>query len=209
LKKKAHAFADNFLELHFGWSPLIGDIYSAAGVLQGPIPLGTVEASATVRDTYDSDSTLGFSRTTIWREDVVRCKISVHASVSNPNLWLANRLGLINPATVLWDAIPFSFVAGWLWNIEQMLTQYSEFAGLTLSNASTSERLWSMAGYHNRTLPGVLPASGLRVVSRGVSSQRWLGLPGVTLRAKPLKLPSPSRALTAVSLLIQKGLGKR
>jgi len=61
------------------------------------------------------------------------------AYVDNPNLWLANRLGLINPATVIWDLIPWSFVVNMFVNVNQMVSSVTDEVGLNISNRSVTQ----------------------------------------------------------------------
>lgn len=65
-------------------------------------------------------------------------------SVSNPNLLLANRLGIINPQMWAWDAIPWSFIVDWWFPIGSFLQNFTALVGLSLQGASvTRTRAWN------------------------------------------------------------------
>lgn len=65
-------------------------------------------------------------------------------SLSNPNLLLANRLGIINPQMWVWDLIPWSFVVDWWFPIGSFLQNFTALVGLSLNGASvTRTRAWS------------------------------------------------------------------
>lgn len=134
-KNKIRALPDEFsslwLEYWFGWSPLIADIYAAVNVVQGPLPNGTARARAKAHVTW-----LGYpypeKEMTTWTE--VRHQILADVILENPNLWLANQLGLANPVLVTWDLIPFSFVADWFFDVSGFLGSFTDFVGLRINN---------------------------------------------------------------------------
>ena len=65
-------------------------------------------------------------------------------SVHNQNLLLANRLGIINPQTWLWDNVPWSFVVDWWLPVGSFLSNLTALVGLTLDGASvTRTRAWA------------------------------------------------------------------
>ncbi len=59
-------------------------------------------------------------------------------TISNPNLYLANNLGLANPAIVVWELIPFSFVVDWFVTVGQFLENGSAWLGLTVTKPYTT-----------------------------------------------------------------------
>jgi hypothetical protein len=59
-------------------------------------------------------------------------------NVSNPNAYLLNQLGLINPAEVIWDLIPWSFLFGAVSNMNALLSSFTAEVGLTVTNRSTT-----------------------------------------------------------------------
>lgn len=118
--------SDIYLEGIFGWLPMIMDIFAATKVLATTYPVerlkgkGNASCSYTIQD----DSTRG----------VVYTKTSVRAAasfrVTNLNLALLNQLGLLNPASIAWDKVPYSFVVNWFIPVGQMLNSLTDFIGL-------------------------------------------------------------------------------
>lgn len=216
------SYSGAFLEAHLGWSPLIKDIYSAVDVLQSPlkaqrvrartsspfegylvVPSHTWRPTATYPSPYMAKS---YSR--------VKGKISVqmgaNIGVSNPNLWLANQLGLINPAQVAWALVPFSFVADWFVNVSQVLNSATDFVGLSVSGGYTSVRIeGSGRDYSERYFrwynQGYFSGGGIQKDSEFTFKglERTAGLATPSLIFQPYKVPSLWRAATAVSLLVQ------
>lgn len=137
---KKKSFASNYLEYHFGWSPMIGDIYDAIDVLQSPMenfsPRGKASTGSMQYFSQRSPPADYSSRTTgVWSGHV---HAGVDVRIVNPNLWLANQLGLVNPASVAWEVVPFSFVVDWFVNVEQTLSSFTDFLGLETSNPFTT-----------------------------------------------------------------------
>lgn len=140
-----------YLEGIFGWAPLLGDIYAAINTVaqQGDTPAAQ-RGSATVYGEYDR-TTVANPKARDRIKFQARTTVGATVTISNPNLWLASRMGLINPAIVAWDLVPFSFVLNMFVNINQILGATSDLAGLTLSNVSTTRHLLAQ-GYSERDL---------------------------------------------------------
>ena len=127
--------ADMFLEHTFGWQPLMEDIFNGFIVLTEEI-LGEQRIAVRVRERglkyFEADR--GFVS---WEgESLVSAAALIR--LRNPMFWMANRLGLLNPATVVWDVIPWSFVVNWFVNVNTMLGQFTDFAGVQVTSASTT-----------------------------------------------------------------------
>lgn len=198
--------ANLWLEFWFGWKPAITDIYTACEVLSSDPPFTSIK---------------GASRTDVgpyWLQEpappefpgwvgsegifaswaMCRVAIGCDVSVENPNLRLLESMGLANPALVAFDAIPWSFLLGWVSNVDSYLSSLSAFAGLRVENAYVvvNKKL-----YGGTVWPGNEMHTGLgygQSVNRGtpVSIPR----PAFVTKFKEL---APTRALTAISLLTQ------
>lgn len=126
-----------WLQYSYGWKPLVQDIYNGIDILQRPLPPWRVRASGRVSD--DTSKILG-----VWGQDLLERQfqgstvLRARVDIQNPNLWLANQLGLVNPAGVIWEAIPFSFVIDWLSNASAFLMQATDFSGLNLIDPITT-----------------------------------------------------------------------
>jgi len=221
--------SSNWLEYHFGWRPLIKDIHSSIEILQGGVPPVRVKAGVALQSgewfvqpvtkTVNPYAYNDASYTETWTKRRVyaisiRCGATVR--VTNPNLWLANQLGFVNPFVVGYNVIPFSFVLDWFVNVEQFLSQGTDYYGLALEQAWTTKRYTADFDYHRLKVmryyvSGQGPDEVFRYVpileefkGNGVHMRRSIGLPAVVLKLRPLKLPSWQRALTAVSLVVQR-----
>lgn len=213
LRRNARAFSSNFLEYSFGWAPLVGDIGSAIDIIGSP-NVGNVDirGGAKTVDTYSKRvyagayqgqqaHMSGSHKFTV----IATCRANV--KVANPNTSLAAQLGLVNPATVLWEIVPFSFVVDYFVNVQSYLENYTSTLGLELSNVqSTTYVKDHCTGI--QTWTGSLNFPANLVVSDYYRHTRKNSLPEVKLRLKEVTLPI-GRALTSISLLVSLGIKKK
>lgn len=212
---KRKKFAQNFLEWEYGWSPLLRDVSSSVKILtETDFGLRRISGSGTSRDyffvnTRSGDLNVG-SRYFEFATFVVRARVQADVRVTNPNLFLAGQMGLIDPA-LPWKLVPFSFVVDWLVNVEQVLSACSCFLGVDLTHQCQSVR--DKGSFKSESLtwwqefdPAI---QAVRTSSNHASSSRtndnyWrqVGLPSPTLTVKPFTGWSLERGLQALSLLI-------
>lgn len=68
----------------------------------------------------------------------LRVTRSAGVRVVNPNGWLLERAGLINPVAVAWDLVPWSFVVNMFSNVGGLVNSITDFYGLEFVNSSTT-----------------------------------------------------------------------
>lgn len=212
LRGNAKAFSSNYLEFHFGWSPLVGDIGNAVNVLQGGVPPARVSGRGSIKKrtkVYWNPQPPGQGNLPGWNWTIhdykTDCKIVADISVSNPNLWLANQLGFVNPATVAWELVPFSFVVDWFVNVSDFLSGYTDMLGLSITRSSTTyarngvfdTSMMTYNSFYKRWMGHEKGWLNTEIIRRsGVGS-------GPSLRVRQPWRVSPRRGLAAISLLIQ------
>lgn len=187
--------AEFFLEMHFGWEPLIKDIFASAEILCEPIKRYDAVGKATVPYAGSVDEGW-YSQHKDWSGELA-ARHSAFVAVKNPNLWLANQLGLINPAVVFVDAVPFSFVLEWFVHLQDVIASWTDLMGLEVEDPQTT------------------------VYDKGLFEARWNGYPWTSkftywyvqrstelitpsFAFKSWKVPGKVRVATALSLLVQK-----
>lgn len=197
--------ANSWLSFTFGWMPLLQDVYSACNVLQQDFASfkHTVQVKDTLYDSRPDPSVAGWSAV-----NEFSVYLGAHIRVDNPNLLLASQLGLTNPLYVLWDAVPFSFLADWFIPVGRFLKRLSNTHGLTVLRAFRGS-LVKMSGVsyeydEDRVLKRLVPI-------RGLYHERNLGMPTPTDFLSSIKLPKldPWLAITSISLLIQQVVGRK
>lgn len=192
--------ASIWLEYWMGWAPMIGDIYDAMKVLSGEIPSIPVVAyaSAPFQHTIKM-SGYGIDHTAS-NSGKAGAKYSGVVVVTNLNLASAEQLGLINPAVVAWELVPFSFIVNWFIPVQDYLANYSFGAGMEISKREMTVRT-KVTGSELRINNNQVEWSN---TSRAASFSRVVDsfiLPPRLLFDPPNKL-SKERAATAISLLV-------
>lgn len=216
LKRHMHSFADNYLEFHFGWEPLMKDMYSALEISTSSNFKGLghkAEGKGTVRSPETSYIPRGGNgtMTSITEYPFSHVRMGATIVIDNPNHFLLNQMGLINPAVIAWELVPFSFVVDWFANVGSVLLSYTDFVGIRIINGYTTFfNKKVVREYYNQFSdfyhPPVITAQTYRKERIYVKRVQTILSPKLTFRA--LKLPSVVRGLTAASLLTQ-FLGKK
>lgn len=142
LRRGRHGtIADLWLELQYGWKPLMQSIYDNSQHLGRPRPRPTdvVRASGTATRNYKSQRVTpeGFSET--W-ECIGSSRVVYNTKVVSPALVQGDTFGLLNPLEIGWELVPFSFVVDWFIPVGDMLQSISASAGLDLTNGFRSTR---------------------------------------------------------------------
>lgn len=111
-----------WLELQYGWLPLLSDVHEAARAVEArvnrQIHFELSGSSANLNGKWESSespslySNMGFY--------IDACKVINRAEIQLDSL--SSSLGLEDPLTVAWEIVPFSFVADWFIPIGAYLT---------------------------------------------------------------------------------------
>lgn len=132
---------DRWLEIQYGWNPLMSDVsgacYSLEKTWNENYPLIGVQGTSVLTDvtTRFGDGQYGSSLEE--RTDWVRLyKVSLYLELTSS--WLAqfNALGLINPASIVWEKVPYSFVVDWFLPIGGWLSALDADFGYSFKGGS-------------------------------------------------------------------------
>jgi len=138
---KPATFANNYLEYVFGWQPVVQDIGKALLVLSRPFKVDPIKGYA------EKESRSGSVIPLIWNvqpsqvetyKRVSKMLLCATVRVTNPNLLLANELGVANLAQIAWNITPYSFLIDAFTGVSRYLGSYSDFWGLELVNGYRS-----------------------------------------------------------------------
>lgn len=215
-RPKAKKLGGVTLEYSFGWAPVVADIQSGMKILTGGVPPARVVARVTTQvPTYRE-----FEVNTLHNArycEIKNLSVSVTAGavikLTNPNLWLANQMGFVNPFAVLWETFPFSFIVDYFVNIGDVVNSWSDFMGIDVVYPYrsfvlnvTAEEYDEYGEDFDKSSP-CYPHAWRTLRSRGFRMGRELNLPGPTLRLAPPNV-SIRRAVTSIALLLQLLKGK-
>lgn len=134
--------ANLYLQWKYGWAPLCSDLKRLFDDAQNDTksrPL-VLKASRNIKSHWTSSSDVQY-----WDGRFQQVKATntcqVMAKVKSSFLDNANSYGLINPLSLGWELIPFSFVVDWAMPIGNFLEALSAPAGLDFLTGFTGQRL--------------------------------------------------------------------
>lgn len=142
--------ANIWLELQYGWLPLLSDIYDGFNLVKEFIaPLVPKDQFSVVArreqpliirgPNYDTAS---WNTATASTEGVAKCEVKYRFRVDNPTAHLMSQLEVLNPLYVAWVALPFSFVLDWLVPVGTTLSALSSHIGLQFTTGYVSQVTW-------------------------------------------------------------------
>ena len=114
IQKKAQIPAAAWLQLEFGWKPFLSDIDESTKLFVEGWNDSAPTMSVVRRLERDAELPMGGAFEMVstgtssqWAE------VKLYYTVDNHTMYRLNSLGLVNPATILWELVPFSFVLDW------------------------------------------------------------------------------------------------
>lgn len=194
-----------WLEYHFAWSPLLGDIYTGCQMLSEPVWEFTP-----ITERGSDRAVIDRSHPRDWRfaeVDVTNIEAHVsirgNAKVVNKNLYLANRMGLINPASVAWELVPFSFAVDWFLPVSSFLSSYTDSVGWEITRGQlgmkdTADSTWVVSNPYDEPRFNIRPSKASRFQRDTLTS---LPIPGLFDR-RGNGIKSITRGATAIALLV-------
>lgn len=200
--READDLSSLWLEYWFGWAPLCSDIFGAGKVIEQDLPGGSYRAEAS--DTYEYTIADPWD---VWKHSYeLTVRMGARFKMVNPNLFLLERVGLLNPLSIAWELVPFSFVVDWFFDVGAFVDSTSAFAGIEITNSWTN--LFGTGGAtHTSPYPGM---SGQCVLhGAGLTRQTGLSYPLPNFQVEANLGQSITRAASAVSLLTQELVGLR
>lgn len=136
--RKADFLASKWLELRYGWVPILWDAWAAADALSGIDSVKWEKVRGRYEDSLRDDYVVPDGSWFIGGKQRVRTggyETSQVVGLYRPDLsaiWtlVAKRLGLTNPLTVTWELTKLSFVVDWFSPIGDWLSQLDAPLGL-------------------------------------------------------------------------------
>jgi hypothetical protein len=217
-KNPAEAAANAWLQYQYGWKPLLNDVKNGAEALAEAVARN---GDSMTRKVYSSDRV---THGRVWPNYVIGVSphttgtVTAQVRLSRRAVWkfkpnsadLPGLFGLTNPMEVVWEIIPFSFVADWFLPIGNYLSALD--APLRFDHVGGHE------GYRDFTEWVTEPTSvgyldGSQFQTGGQTSSTWRVL---VSRTKLIGAPTPNladmrfqmginatRATSAIALLYQ------
>lgn len=139
-RKKA---AGQWLELQYGWKPLVSDVVAALGLLDG-LPVPTIRAVRHLEEDESLPQPDGNSGSGPYIHSVngkIRSGVHVRldAEVTNAGLAQLDSLSLVNPFSLGWELLPYSFVIDWFIPIGNAISALTASFGLNPRGQSVTQ----------------------------------------------------------------------
>lgn len=201
--------SQNFLAYEYGVKPLMSDIQDSLQTLTGDPPSFPIRARSRENFVGRTSSLVNsggfYSRSVETYSGVLEIRLQARLRLTNPDLFLATKLGLLDFA-LPWKLIPFSFVVDWFVNVEDVISSLSDWYGCTLEHPVTTEFCsgeQSSFSYTSQTYPsGQSEGSTTSVKQSSVRLIRSPGISSPTLQVKPFKGFSLERGAQAIALVL-------
>lgn len=205
--------ASGWLELQYGWLPLMSDIFGYCKTLQKQMThreYVVVRAKQTIQESrFEATRVLEYiDGTQIDAKFDASCRIKMRST--SMLLKTAAEIGLTNPALVAWELVPFSFVVDWALPIGSFLSQFDSALGWEFHSGSVTQFSHSVAtksrsvhtpppGYKDYAVNGSRTSMEVSVVRSGITS--WAGMYSLPAFKDPRSL---THVLNALALLTSK-----
>lgn len=148
LKNPEQATAQGWLELQYGWRPLLQDVYGslefvqdkwARNIRQRVVKSGSDEDAPFTLPYSDGASTWTYKQT---RKTTV--KYTLFYTVPQEFLKTLSEAGITNPALVAWELLPWSFVVDWFLPVGAFISSWDAVVGLNFEKGTktTIQEVW-------------------------------------------------------------------
>lgn len=213
-KKNDKSLSGQWLEMQYGWKPLLGDIYSAIDI-QPDLLRTSVRQSFQWSDSFSIESPdrpfpgfpfategTGFKTSGNLRHyGTIRADLLL----TDQNAKNAHEYGLDNPALLAWELLPFSFVADWFIPVGNYLESLGALHGFEVVDSSVthnSHALYQTEMFGRNTVYDMQRESKVtpgRTFVDIKTKKRTLGIPPMPLPSVKSPL-SVTHALNAIAL---------
>lgn len=126
----SRAAADAWLQYQYGWKPLLNDAKNAAEALAEAVSRNGDDSTTSVRKRISDNLLVVTHGAVIGSSPFTTGTVITRCQRSRRAIWrfkpraadLPGLFGMVNPAEVVWEVIPFSFVADWFLPIGNYLS---------------------------------------------------------------------------------------
>lgn len=129
-----------WLEIQFGWKPLLSDIYGSAELLARHAVGWSHHSTATASASQVYNKSFKRPSDLFTGNGTVGCRTRYVANYRLDNYARAafDSLGITNPLTVAWEILPYSFVVDWFIDVSGFLKTLNAFDGFEYVSGTIS-----------------------------------------------------------------------
>jgi len=170
--------ASTWLEIQYGWKPLLADIYGSCELLaqvnnERPI-FRKVSYSKKISDSITQTSFTGIDNDVLITRNLtgtLKAKQSVTFSVTNQAAKDISGTGISNPLELAWELLPYSFVVDWFLPVGSYLSAFDATAGLDVHSRTLSWKQESRTDTHGS---GLGKGANVRYTGLGSSQKEFI-----------------------------------
>lgn len=203
--RDARSIGKRYLQYVYGVKPLASDIYGAYQLFKEGLEVRPrIKATRTITEQFQRNGALGWNSSKgPYNSGKLSVRTHLEAVLSDQYLRTAQRAGIINPVSLAWELMPWSFVIDWVIPVGKLIEASTAASGLTFHSGWRVALVDSEGDWYQSAPPGW---NGSNSVGYHVS--HW-GFRRDPLAKFPIPKPfyvSPfktAKALNAVALLTQ------
>jgi len=185
-KVESQDFSGALLAIRYGWQPLLQDLYEAMKAFEGRTKDRGLVFYSTKSFTQLAEVGLNPASYPMPGQQTVSIKYKVILSEKTST---ARNLGLLDPSSVLWEKLPWSFVVDWFIPIGNYLSSLSFLGSLDAKSVKTVFQETTVAIMNASMWKGNLPPVG----NDWLESMGFVGRRVVMVRTVgPIVVPKPS-----------------
>lgn len=178
LGKGSKTAANMWLELQYGWKPLLGDIYNSMVTLhendldEPQRYMYTIKKSRSYKYQERYGGNLAGIHEEGYYEGTLGCFIRLDYCKRNPAASAAASLGVINPLELAWELVPYSFVVDWFVPVGDYLSTLDADTGFDFLGGSKTLR------WETNQFGGKMVRDGWSDTASKYPPQFWWGIGG-------------------------------
>lgn len=213
-------WANKWLEYQYGWRPLVQDIYNTGKQLmdktvkENITVVGRAKQSEFGVNIYTNSPFAGSTETVLWNLQS-RAKIEAEFSLSNSAIQRLSGYTSLNPASIAWELLPYSFVVDWVYDIGGYIRNLES----EMLFATNLKKAYVVYGYRllfdgkmnggGPSFPGSSTYNSAAASAYAVYSFKDRHSINLLPRFPSLKLDLGWQRLTSAASLLSQHLGKR
>lgn len=210
-----NAIPNSWLEVQYGWNPLMSDVSGACSELSSNLEFEprrpvVVRSRKKILDTglYSVVWSPGYAISDFEVDVKVDAKVQLCYTLNSFPTALFSSLGLTNPAEIVWELVPYSFVVDWFLPIGDWLSAMGGDFGYSFVNGSFSRFVRQTdrfigarpAGSYANPLGGEASGHSGYFVRTVYSSSPW---PGLSFKS-PVSVGHIANALSLLTNIFKK-----
>jgi hypothetical protein len=187
---------DMYLEWQFGWKPLCSDLHDMYTDMVNRAPIAPhLHATRTVKTPFEFDTKFGDDDVEVRMKHTDQCKL--FASLSSELIGGLQNHQLINPLSLGWELIPYSFVVDWFAPIGNSLAALTATAGLDFVGGFVSQTRSGTSTIKGTV--GSVEKESFLFIREALTDFPGIGFYG---RQNPLSLDKAEKLLALLSQLV-------